>query len=117
MASNLKTEEEILSDLTNYVASKKRNRPSVLAPLKRDARTQKICDFVFSNPDTFKLETEIKHVPMNCLTEEILIKLVLANPENINLLSEEMITVPVMVAFEFSKRRAEHLSHREWGCC
>ncbi len=115
MASNVRTEEEIIMDLNNYIASGKRNRPSVLAPLKREARTQKICDLVFSNPSVFKLETEIKHVPMNCLTEEILIKLVLVNPENINLLSEEMITVPVMVAFEFSKRRAEHLSHLEWG--
>ena len=115
MASNVRTEEEIIKDLMDYIASGKRNRPSVLAPLKRDARTQKICDLVFSNPDVFKLETEIKHVPMNCLTEEILIKLVLAKTENINLLSEDMMTVPVMVAFEFSKRRSEHFSHLEWG--
>lgn len=115
MASNVRTEEDIINDLTNYIASRKRNRPSVLAPIKREARTKRICDLVFSNPKTFKLATEIKYVPMDCLTEDILLKLVLADPENITLLSDDMLTIPVMVAYEFSKRRFEHLSSIEWG--
>lgn len=114
MASNVKTEEEILSDLRNFVANYRGNHRLALAPLKREARTKRICDFVFSHPSVFKLEKEIKQVPVDCLTEDVLIKLVLAFPENINLLSEDLITVPVMVAFEFAKRRSEHISALEW---
>lgn len=110
----LRTEEEILEDLKKYVESKKRNRPSALAPIKRDARTKRICDYIFSHPHTFKLDNEIKQVPMDVLTEEMLIKLVLANTEHINLIPEDLITIPVMVAYEFSKRRSEHLSAMEW---
>lgn len=102
MAKVIRSEEEILEDLKNYIASKKRNRPSVLSPLKREMRTKKICDYVFSNPHTFKLETEIKHVPVDVLSEERLIKLILTSPNNIKLLDKELITTPIMVAFEFS---------------
>lgn len=115
MAGIVRTEEEIINDLNSYIASGKRNRPSALAPLKRDARTKRICDLVFANPRTFKLAKEIKHVPMDCLTEDILLKFVLADPENISLLSDDMLTIPVMVAYEFAKRRFEHRSSIEWG--
>ncbi len=111
----VKSEDDIIKDLKDYIESRKRNRPSVLASLKREARTKNICDLVFSNPETFKFSSEIKHVPMNNLTEEILIKFVLADPENIKLLSDDMISIPVMVAFEFARRRFEHLSSLEWG--
>lgn len=115
MAAIIKSEEEIIADLTKYIESGKKNRPSFLSPLKKEARTQKICDLVFANPDTFKLETEIKFVSKECLTEEIMIKLVLASPENIKLLEDDVITPAVMVAFEFSKRRTEHISAIIWS--
>ena len=114
MANVIKTEDEIISDLTKYIASGKKNRPSVLSPLKKIERTQKVCDFVFANFNTFKVNTEIKFVPKECLTEEMLIKLVLVDPRNIELLDEELITTSVMTAFEFSKRRGEHLSAMIW---
>lgn len=115
MAAVIKSEEEIIADLTKYIESGKKNRPSALSPLKKESRTQKICDLVFENPDTFKLETEIKFVPRECMTTEILVKLVLAGPENIKLLNDEMITPPIMVAFEFSKRRTEYISAIIWS--
>lgn len=108
------SEEEIIKDLTNYINSKKRNRYSALSPLKREVRTKSVCDFVFEHPDIFKLETEIKFIPMDVLSKEMLIKLILADPENISLLDDELISPEVMVAFEFAKRRIEHLSAREW---
>lgn len=115
MASVIKSEEEIIADLTKYIESGKKNRPSALSPLKKESRTQKICDFVFNNFTTFKLGTEIKFVPKECLTEEILIKLVLTDPRNIELLDDELITPVIMTAFEFAKRRREHLSAIEWS--
>lgn len=115
MASVIKSEEEIIADLTKYIESGKKNRPSALSPLKKEARTQKICDLVFANPDTFKLETEIKFVPRECITTNILVKLVLAGPENIKLLNDDLISTDVMVAFEFSKRRTEYISALIWS--
>ncbi len=114
MTPVIKTEQEIITDLTKYIASGKKNRPSVLSPLKKIERTQKVCDFVFEHCYKFKISTEIKFVPKECLTEEILIKLVLVDPRNIELLDEELITPSVMTAFEFSKRRGEHLSAMIW---
>lgn len=110
----ISSENEIINDLTNYINSKKRNRYSALSPLKREARTKRVCDFVFEHPNIFKLSTEIKFVPMDVLSKEMLIKLILADPENISLLDDDLITTEVMVAFEFSKRRIEHMSAREW---
>lgn len=111
---NIPSEEEIIKDLTNYINSRKRNRYSALSPLKKEARTKSVCEFVFAHPDVFKLDVEIKFVPMNVLSTEMLIKLILDWPENISLLDEELITPEVMVAFEFAKRRTEHFSAREW---
>lgn len=111
------TEEEIIRDLTKYIESKKRNRPSALSPIKKEARTRRICDLVFSRPDIFKLDTEIKYVPMDVLTTEMLIRLVLSWPKNISLLDDDLISTEIMVAYEFSKRRNEHIEAINWGSC
>lgn len=111
----MRTEEEIIRDLESYIKSRKQNRPNVLASIKKSARTQRIIDLIFSNPDTFKLENEIKNVPSELLTNEILIKFVLAKPKHISLLDESVLRTPVLVAFEFAKRRYEHFSRMLWN--
>lgn len=64
---------------------------------------KKNCDFVFANPDTFKLETEIKFVPPECMTADILVKLILDNPESIKLLNDDLISPSIMVALSSQK--------------
>lgn len=109
------SEEEILKDLEKYIKGWKRNRPNVLATIKKSKRTKRIVDLIFSRPDVFKLENEIRNVPEELLTDEILIRFVLARPKEISLLDERVLSTPVLVAFEFAKRRYEHFSSRAWG--
>lgn len=111
----MRTEEEIIKDLENYIKGWKRNRPNVLASIKKSSRTKRIVDLIFSRPDVFKLENEIKHVPEELLTEELLIKFVLSNPKHIGVLDEKVIKTSTLVAFEFAKRRYERFSSLAWG--
>lgn len=111
----MRTEEEIIKDLENYIKGWKRNRPNVLATIKKSGRTKRIVDLIFSRPDVFKLENEIKQVPEELLTEELLIKFILSNPKHISALDENVIKTSTLVAFEFAKRRYERFSSITWG--
>lgn len=111
----MRSEEEICRELEVYIDSLKRNRPSVLASLKKAERTPKVVDMVFSRPDIFRVQNEIKYVPRECMSDAVLVKFILARPKELSSLCEEVISVPVLVAFEFAKRRFERLSALEWG--
>ena len=111
----MKTETEVYNEVIAYINAKSHKRPCTLASIKKVLRSQAVVDLIFSRPDIFHLEEEIKHVPAEKLTENNIIKLVLANPKFFSLLEEDLQTVPVMVAFEFSKRRYEYISFLNWG--
>ena len=113
----MKNVEEIYEDILKYINQEKHNRPSTLASIKKGLRTPKIIDLIFSRPDVFNLEAEIKHVPEENLTEDVVVKYVLSNPKNFIELDEKLQTLPVMIAFEYSKRRYEHISSMMWGGC
>lgn len=111
----MKTESDIYNEVQNYIEGSKHNRPCTLASIKKVFRTPKVIDLIFSRPDIFNLNSEIKHVPSEYLTEKVLVKYVLSNPRAFYLLAEDQQTLPVMIAFEISKRRSEDISHRMWG--
>ena len=111
----VKSEEQIYIEIINYINGKKHNRPCTLSTIKKKYRSKRIINLIFSNPDIFKLKSEIKHVPIEYLTDEILIKYVLAHPKEFEQLDESLQTIPVMVAFEFAKRRFEYISSIYWG--
>ncbi|MBQ2872854.1 MAG: hypothetical protein IJE89_02525 [Bacilli bacterium] len=111
----MKTESEVYNEVLNYIKSDKHNRPCTLQSIKKILRSQRIVDLIFSRPDIFKLESEFKHVPTECMTENVLVKFVLANSDNFNQLDESLQAIPVLVAFEFAKRREERFSRAWWG--
>ena len=111
----MKTEEQVYNEVLDYIKGSKHNRPCTLASIKRVLRSQRVVDLIFSRPDIFKLESEIKHVPEECLTESILVKYILSYPKYFESLNESLQTLPVMIAFEFSKRRYERMFKWMWG--
>lgn len=113
----MKTEEQVYNEVLDYIKGPKHNRPCTLASIKRVLRSQRVVDLIFSRPDIFKLESEITHVPQECLTEAILVKYILSDPKYFESLDESLQTLPVLVAFEFSKRRYECISKYYWGSC
>lgn len=100
-------EQEIYSDLVNYINGRIYNRGCVLQSIKKELRTPRIIDLVFSNPQAFHLINEIEHVPEALLTPQVLIKFILSNPRYIAKLSDDELSFPVLMAYEFSKRYAE----------
>lgn len=100
----IKTEEEAYNMVIDYINATKHNSPCLLVTIKRVLRSERIIDLIFSRPDIFKLESEFKHIPDEMLTEKILIKYILINPNCFISLDETLLTLPVMVAFEFAKR-------------
>ena len=115
MKNNVKSAEEVYNEVKNYIEGDKHNRPCTLMSIKKELRTPEIVELIFSRPDIFKLSAEYKHVPEESLTEDILMKFVLADPRNFALIDESRQTLPVMIAFEFAKRRMEYISARHWG--
>lgn len=113
----MKTELEVYEEVLKYIEGDKHNRPCTLQSIKKILRSQRLIDLIFSRPDIFMLESEIKHVPEECLTENVLVKYVLSNPKNFETLDESLQKLPVLVAFEFSKRRYELISKYHWGSC
>lgn len=113
----MKSEEEIYNEILEYInkPAHMHKRPCTLASIKKIYRTNKIIDLIFSRPDVFVLSSEIKHVPIENMTEELAVKFVLSNPKRFVELDESFQTIPVMVAFELAKRRYEHISARMWG--
>lgn len=110
-----KTEDQVYNEVLAYINAEKHNRPCTLATIKKNLRTPKIIDLIFSHPDIFILPKEIKHVPEELMTDELAMRVVLSHPYNYDTLSEEQQTVPVFLAYELSKRRYEYVSSRIWG--
>ena len=111
----MKTEEQVYEEILTYINGKNHKRPITLSTIKKDLRTEKIVDLVFSRPDIFNLEKELLHVPEGNLKEKSLLTYILWNPKNFESLSEENQTLPTMIAFEIAKRRYERQSAIAWG--
>ncbi len=118
-----KTEKEVYQEVLDYINAKKHNRVSTLAMIKKDLRTPKIINLIFSRPDIFKLDLEFPFIPENCMDEEFAKRLLLGNPKRINFINEkkeylikdEYLTYPVLLAFYLSKYIYEYKSRIEWG--
>ncbi len=111
-----KTEEEIYNEVVAYInTSKRHNRPCTLQSIKKELRSPRIVELVFSNPMIFNLDVEILHVPKELRTKELLMHFVLENPKRLETLPESEQSLPLLIAYEFSKRRYELASARMWG--
>ena len=113
--TRMKTEEQVYGEILAYINSNKHNKPCTLQSIKKEQRTKRIVDLVFSHPSVFNFEVEFNHVPEELKTEELLMKYVLGHPYFMKNLTEEKSTLPVMVAFEICKRRYERISAMWWG--
>ena len=111
----MKSEEQVYNEIVAYINSDRHNRPCTLQTIKKELRTGRIVDLVFSHPSVFILDNEIQHVPANLKTDKILMKYVLSHPYCMSHLTEDEQTLPVMVAFELCKRRYERISAMWWG--
>ena len=126
------SEEDVYKDLQRLMQVWKKNgtqmfysKRSYLSSLKKDFRSARICQIVFSNPWIFNFEEEIKYVPMELMSEEFLIQMVYDNPKLLCSrdergprtisIPEEKQTIPVLVAFELGKRAYEKYSAMNWG--
>lgn len=127
-----KSEEDVYEDLQRLLQVWKKNytqnlfsKRSYLSSVKTDFRSPRICQIVFSNPDIFNFEEEIKYIPMELMSEEFLIQIVYDRPNLICsrdehgsrtvAIPEEKQTLPVLLAFELGKRRYEKFSAMQWG--
>ena len=110
-----KTTNEVLNEIQGYIKGSNHRRPCTLSTIKRSLRTKEVVDLIFSRPDVFNLSAEIKHVPEELLTDELLMRFVLNNAKNFYELDEQHQTLPVMLAFEMSKRLYERGSCVVWG--
>ena len=127
-----KTEEDVYEDLLRLMQVWKKNgtqnlfsKRSYLSSVKTEFRSPRICQIIFSNPDMFNFEEEIKYVPMDLMSEEFLIQMVYDRPKLICSRDEkgsrtvsipkEKQTLPVLVAFELGKRIYEKYSAMQWG--
>ena len=127
-----KTEEDVYEDLLRLMQVWKKNgtqnlfsKRSYLSSVKTEFRSPRICQIIFSNPNMFNFEEEIKYVPMELMSEEFLIQMVYDKPKLICSRDEigtrtvaipkEKQTLPVLVAFELGKRIYEKYSAMQWG--
>ena len=111
----MKTKEEVYNEIKKYIEGSKHNRPCTLSTIKKVLRTKEIIDLVFLNPKVFDLTVEIKHVPEEFLTDDLLVRYVLYNPKNIYQLEDKYQSPAVLLAFEYVKRKYERLSAMVWG--
>ena len=127
-----KSEEDVYEDLQRLMQVWKKNgtqnlfsKRSYLSSVKTEFRSPRICRIVFSSPDIFNLEEEIKYIPMELMSEDFLIQIVYDKPRllcskdeqgpRIVTIPEEKQTLPVLVAFELGKRIYERASAIQWG--
>lgn len=111
----MKSPQEVYAEVEKYIKGDKHNRPCTLSTIKKTLRTKELVDLIFSNPKLFDLTAEIKHVPSELLTDEILTRFVLLDPRNFTAVEEINQTVPVLIAFEYAKRKYERESRIVWG--
>lgn len=126
------SEEEVYEDLQRLMQVWKEqgtqmfySKRSYLSSVKKDFRSPRICQIVFSNPFRFNFEEELKYVPTELMTEDFLIPIVYDKPhllcsrdEKVTRtisIPEEKQTLPVLVAFELGKRMYEKYSAMQWG--
>lgn len=126
------SEEEVYEDLQRLMQVWEKNgtqnlfsKRSYLNSIKKDYRSLRICQMVFSHPDIFNLEEEIKYIPIDVMREEFLISIIYDNPKLLCsrdergprtvVIPEEKQTLPVLVAFELGKRIYEKYSAIQWG--
>lgn len=126
------SEEEVYEDLQRLMQVWKKNgtknlfsKRSYLSSVKTVFRSPRICQIVFSNPDIFNFEEEIKYMPIELMSEEFLIQMVYDKPKLLCSrdekgprtisIPEEKQSLPVLVAFELGKRRYEKFSVMQWG--
>lgn len=126
------TEEDVYEDLQRLMQVWKKNgtqnlfsKRSYLSSVKKEFRSARICQIIFSNPNMFNFEEEIKYVPMELMSEKFLIQMVYDKPKLICsrdekgtrtvAIPEEKQTLPVLVAFELGKRIYEKYSAMQWG--
>lgn len=127
-----KSEEDVYEDLQRLMQVWKKkgtqslfSKRSYLSSVKMEFRSPRICQIVFSDPEIFNLEEEIKYIPMELMSEEFLIEIVYDMPKLLCSrdergaravsIPEEKQTLPVLVAFELGKRRYEKFSAMQWG--
>lgn len=125
------TEEEVYEDLQRLMQVWKKNgtqnlfsKRSYLSSVKKDFRSPRICKVVFSNPDIFNFEEELKYIPMELMSEEFLIQMVYDRPKLLCsrdedgprevTIPEKKQTLPVLIAYELGKRRYEKWSAMQW---
>ena len=121
----MKTEDDVYKEIEDYINSGKHNRPCTLQSIKKDFRTPRVIDLIFSHPDIFKIAAEFPHIPKEYRSEKILTQFVLGNPKRLalhdengdlpRLIDEEEQTISVLIAFEFAKRAYERHYALEWG--
>lgn len=128
-----KSEEDVYEDLQRLMQVWNKNgtrrklfsKRSYLSSVKMEFRSSRICEIVFSNPNVFKFEEEIKYIPMELMSEEFLIQIVYDEPQLLCskyeqgkqtvTIPKEKLTLPVLVAFELGKRRYEKFSAMKFG--
>ena len=110
-----KTEQEIYQEVVNYIKGRNHKRPCTLQTIKKELRSPRIVELIFLNPRVFNLDAEILHVPKELRTEELLMSFILEDPKRLESLPEDEQSLPILIAYEFSKRRYEFASARMWG--
>ncbi len=110
-----KTANEVFNEVEAYIKGGNYKRPCTLSTIKRIYRTKEVIDLIFSHPNVFNLSAEIKHVPEELLTDELLMRFVLTNAKNFYEIDEQHQTLPVLLAFEMAKRLYERGSFVVWG--
>lgn len=121
----MKSEDDIYNEILNYIKGNNHKRHCTLSSIKKEYRTPKIIELIFSYPKIFHLEKEFPFIPKEHLSERLLIQFVLGNPKRLCLydekrdlpayITEELQTLPILIAFEFAKRKYEKISALQWG--
>ena len=104
------TEEEFFCHLKNILIPTWKNNKTdfknstnngYLSSVKTDFRSQRVCELIFLNPDIFDIEIEFKNIPQEHISEDILMEIAS------NYISEDKLSIPVLVAYELKKRQVD----------
>lgn len=131
-SSKFTTEEEVYNELQRLIQVWRErhsynsfSQRSHLSTIKREFRSERICNIILSNPDLFNIYKEFVYIPIDVMSDDLLIPNIYYYPkllcskdekgERIVSIPEEKQTLPVLVAFELGKRRYETRSGMMWG--
>ena len=121
-----KNEEMVYQEVTDYINAPKHNKPCMLQSIKKDLRTPKIIELIFSRPDIFNLEIEVQHIPKEYMNKEITKHIVFSAPKLLAkknskdefIIPEECQTYEVFLAFYFSRAMIQQKQRNFWyGSC